>query len=74
MPLKNVVSSALVPQNASEGMLTFAEKGQKAFEEYFDARLLSQSKISMCDKMTKMKIKTFSNQSTNRKVFIKARS
>ena len=46
-PLKNLVSSALVKQNAKDDILNFPEKGQKRFEEFINDRLLPTSTRSI---------------------------
>jgi len=40
MPLKSLVSSALVSEEAKQGILCFAEKGQKCFDEFVYQRLM----------------------------------
>lgn len=59
--LKSLVSSALVPQNAKDGILHFAENGQKRFEDLIHDSLLPTSTVSVWDPMKKLKLKTFSN-------------
>lgn len=60
-PLKNIVSSALVKDDAKDDILHFAEKGQKRFQEFIDDRLLPTSTLSVWDPMKKLKVKTFLN-------------
>ena len=60
-PLKSLVSSALVPSDAKNDILNFAEKGQARFQDFINERLLSTSTISVWDPMKKLKLKTFSN-------------
>ena len=60
-PLKSLVSSALVPNNADDDILHFAEKGQKRFEDFINDRLLSTLTVSVIDLIKKPKLKTFSN-------------
>lgn len=67
-PLKSLVSSALVSDGAKNDVLQFAEKGQKRFEEFVSERLISTSRLSVWDKMKKLKLKTFSNWMEKRKV------
>ena len=69
-PLKSVVSSALVPENAKDDILCYAEKGQKRFEEFVKDRLLPSSKHSLWDIMKKLKLKTFSNWMEKTKVHV----
>ena len=61
MPLKNLASSALVPEQAKHDILHYAEKGQKCYETFVEDRLLLTSKLSLWDPMKKLKLKTFSN-------------
>ena len=67
-PLKSLVSSVLVPEDAKDDILHFGEKGQKRFEEFVRERLLPTSKLSVWDKMKKFKLKTFSNWMAKAKV------
>ena len=60
-PLKSLVSSAIVPDNAKDDILHFAEKGQKQFEEFIRNRLLPTSILSVWDPMKRLKLKTLSN-------------
>ena len=60
-PLKSLVSSALVTEDAKDDFLNFAEKGQKCFEEFIHDRLLLTSTLSVLDSVKKLKLKTFSN-------------
>ena len=60
-PLKSLVSSALVPNNAKDDIFHFAEKGQKRFEDFINDRLLSTPIVWVWDPMKKLKLKTFSN-------------
>ena len=60
-PLKNIASSALIPEAAKHDILNFHEKGQIRFQEFIKDRLLVSSKLSIWDTMKKMKLKTFSN-------------
>lgn len=67
-PLKSLVSSALVPHDAKDDILHFAEKGQKRFQDFIHERLLSTSTVSVWDPMKKLKLKTFSNWAEKIKV------
>ena len=58
--LKNISSSALVPENAKD-LLHYAEKGQKRFENFVKERLLKESASSVWDSMKKLKLKAFSS-------------
>ncbi|MES9881330.1 MAG: hypothetical protein ABW185_10660 [Sedimenticola sp.] len=60
-PLKSLVSSALVPPNAKDDILSYAEKGQSRFSDFIQDRLLPTSTVSVWDPMKKLKLKTFSN-------------
>ena len=60
-PLKSLVSSVLVPENAKDDILHFPEKGQKQFEHFIQDRLLPKSTLSVWDPMKKLKLKTFTN-------------
>jgi len=42
-PVKNVVSSALVPEKGKEDILCYVDKGQKRFEDFVEDRLLPSS-------------------------------
>ena len=69
-PLKCLVSSALVSNDAKQDILNFPEKGQKGFEEFVSQRLVSTSSLSVWDKMKKLKLKVFSNWMEKTKVRI----
>ena len=67
-PLKSLVSSAIVPEDAKDDLLHFAEKGQKRFEEFVHDRLMPTSILSVWDSMKKLKLKTFMNWMEKTKV------
>ena len=67
-PLKSLVSSALVSDGAKNDILQFADKGQKRFKEFVSERLIPTSSLSVWDKMTKLKLKTFLNWNEKTKV------
>lgn len=67
-PLKNLGSSALVPEYANDDLLCFAESGQKRFEEFIHDRLLPTSALLIWVSMKKLKLKTFSNWMERTKV------
>ena len=69
-PLKNVISSALVPDEAKCDILFYHEKGQQRFQEFVKDRLLSSSELSIWDPMKKLKLKTFLNWAEKRKIRI----
>ena len=48
-PLKSLVSSAIVPNNAKDDILHFAEKGQKRLEDFINDKLLSTLTVSVWD-------------------------
>ena len=60
-PLKSLVSSALVPNNAKDDILHFAENGQKRLEDFINDRLLPTPTVSVWDQIKKLKLKTFAN-------------
>jgi len=60
-PLKNIVSSALVQDDAKNDILHYQEKGEKRLQEFIQDRLLSSSELSVWDPMKKLKLKTFLN-------------
>ena len=60
-PLKSLVSSGIVPTEAKNDIINFAQKGQLQFEQFVETRLLSTSSSSVWDTMKKMILKTFSN-------------
>ena len=60
-PLKNIVSSALIPDSAKSDILNFKEKGQARFHEFIKDRLLPYSELFIWSPMKKIKLKTFSN-------------
>ena len=68
-PLKNLVSSAVVTDNAKKDILHFPEKGQRnSFEEFINDRLLPTSVRSIWDPLRQLKMKTFSNWMEKTKV------
>ena len=60
-PLKSLVSSTLVADKEKDGILHFADKGQKHYEAFVSECLIFTSKGSVWDKMKKLNLKTFSN-------------
>ena len=67
-PLKNIASSALIPDNVIDDILHFGKKGQRHFEHLIQDRLLPMSKISVWNPMRKLKIKAFANWMEKSKV------
>ena len=59
--LKNIVSSAILPDVAKEHILNFAKIGEKRYFEFAAERLHSTSLKSLWDTLTKLKLKNFSN-------------
>ena len=55
IPLKSIVSSAILSEKAKDDILNLAKVGQKRYAEFVT------SPKSIWDKMTKLKLKTFSN-------------
>jgi len=47
LPLKSIVSSAIIPLNAKNNLLHFADKGQERFEEFIKNRLFFTSTLSV---------------------------
>ena len=60
-PLKNLASSALIPEKVKYDILNYATEGQKCFDDFVQERLFSNSTISVWDTIKKIKLKTFSN-------------
>ena len=67
-PLKNIVSSALIPEAVKPDILRYPEKGQAAHEAFVADRLMTGSHQSIWDPMKKMKLKNFSNWTQKTKV------
>ena len=67
-PLKSIVSSALIPKDAKDDVIQYANKGQTRFEEFVKKRLLPTSKATVWDPMKKLKLKSFSNYMGKTKV------
>ena len=67
-PLKSVVSSALIPDDAKEDILQFKHKGQVRFDNFVKERILATSEISLWHPMKKLKLRTFSNWMEKTKV------
>ena len=56
-PLKSLVSSAIIPDDAKDDILHFAEKIQKHFEEFIQNRLLTTSTLSAWDPIKSLKLR-----------------
>ena len=70
VPLKNVVSSAVIPEEVKNNILGMAKLGQNRYEEFVKERLLVTSSKSIWDKITKLKLKMFSNWTTKARLNI----
>ena len=53
-PLKNIASSALIPDSAKSDILQFKERGQARLQEFIDERLLPTSELSIWSPMKKI--------------------
>ena len=60
VPLKNIVSSMVIPDNILSDILDRDDKGQASYMEYVTNRLLDSSEVSIWDTMKKIKLKTCS--------------
>ena len=60
-PLKSLVSPAIMTSKAKEDILNFAKLGAGRYVKFVQERLLVTYKMSIWDKITKMKLKTFSH-------------
>ena len=60
-PLKNIASSAVVPDNMHHDVSNYADLGQKRFEQFVEERLLPESTVSVWDPMKQLKLHSFSN-------------
>ena len=67
-PLKNIVSSALIPETVKPDILQYTEKGQMAYEAFVSDRLVMSSTKSIWDPMKKLKLKNFTNWTQKTKV------
>ena len=66
--LRNIVSSAILPDVAKEHILNFAKIGEKRYSEFASERLQSTSLKSVWDTFTKLKLKNFSNWMAKTKI------
>ena len=69
-PLRNIVSSALIPEKAKEHILNLAKIGQERYTIFVQDRLLLTSQRSIWDKITKLKLKSFSNWMTKSRITV----
>ena len=60
-PLKNLASSALIPENVKNDILNYASTGQECYDKFINERLITNSEKSVWDKITKLKLKNFSD-------------
>ncbi len=60
IPLVNIVSMMTVPDNATVDIVERDEKGTTRYKDFVENRLKSASSLSVWDRITKMKLKTFS--------------
>ena len=61
MPMKNIISSMLIPLNVLPDILDRDEKGETAYNHFVETRLMEGSTTSIWDTMTKLKLKTCSS-------------
>ena len=54
MPLQSVIPSAVIPENAKENILYFAQKGQYSFTMFVQKRLLLSPQLSVWDPLKKV--------------------
>ena len=66
--LKNIVSSAILPDIAKEHILNFAKIGEQRYFDFVSERLQSTSLKSVWDTFTKLKLKDFSNWMAKTKI------
>ena len=67
-PLKNIVSSAMIPENIKPDILNYPSLGQHLYEKFVEERLLPNSKLSVWDRITRSKFKTFSTWNSKSKI------
>ena len=68
VPLKSIVSSTLIPSEASIDILTYPQQGQSLYEKLVKEKLTKDSKLSIWDSLTLSKIKRFSNWMSKRSI------
>ena len=56
-PLKNLMTSALVAEEAKSDILNYAQKGQITYGKFVSERIVSTSRSSLWDRMKKLKLK-----------------
>ena len=69
-PLKSIVSSLVVSDEAKTDILQRDQKGQTEFHKFVKERLFKGSEVSMWDPMKKMKLRTFSTWMTKKRVHV----
>ena len=67
-PLKNIFSSAVIPEKTKYDILNYPTLGQELYKKFVEERLLRTSKVLVWDRMTRPKFKTFSNWRLKSKV------
>ena len=68
IPLKNVISSMVIPNTAKQDILQRDEKGQSKYETFVGERILTGSATSIWDPLKKLKLKTHSTGMAKQKV------
>ena len=69
-PLKSIVSSLVVSDEAKTDILQRDQKGQTEFHKFVKERLFKGYEVSMWDPMKKMKLRTFSTWMTKKRVHV----
>ena len=60
-PLKNIVSSALIPEEVKPDICQYPEKSQAAYNAFVTDRIITGSNQSILDPIKKLKLKNFTN-------------
>ena len=68
IPVKNIVSFAIIPEKAKQDILQYPQRGQERYEEFAQDRLLSSSTKSVWDSISLMKLRRFANWMEKTKV------
>ena len=61
VPLKSIVSSALIPDKAQQDILSYPKQGQDYYEQLVKSRLMNDSNISIWDTVKLLRLKRFAN-------------
>lgn len=56
--MKNIISSMLIPLKVLPDILDRNEKGETAYNQFVETRLMEGSNTGICETMTKLKLKT----------------